>query len=205
MLEFFAQYWYLILILIFALVLTFILWVKAAKSTAERNREKKEFFARLDREKDLRKRFSEITKEVLDSEPLEDVFEGVVANIQRRIDKTEEEDVIKFFDSLSAPMKYVYTAFYVFEDGKEGLHNFFKRNTYPIAPLAHDAISAIFGSEIGDIVREQWEIFDEENEEKSVIPEEYELVNKKFKNMTQSLNINEAVKIYVIDNISDFS
>ena len=205
MLEFLSQYWYLILFLIFALLLTFILWVKAAKSSAERNREKKEFFARLDREKDPRKRFSEITKEVLDSEPLEDVFEGVVANIQRRIDKTEEENAISFFDSLSAPMRYVYTAFYVFEDSKDGLHEFFKKNTYPIAPLAPEAISAVFGSEIGDVVREQWEIFDEENEEKSVIPEEYELVNKKFKNMTQSLNVNEAVKAYVIENIVHFA
>lgn len=205
MLEFLSQYWYLILLMIFVLILTFFLWVKAAKSTAERNREKKEFFARLDREKDLRTRFSEITAEVLDREPLEDVFEGVVANIQRRLDKTEQEDVIGFFDSLSAPMRYVYTAFYVFEDSKDGLHEFFKKNTYPIAPLAPEAMTAIFGNEIGDLVREQWAIFDEENEEKSVIFEEYDIVNKKFKNATQNLNRNEAVKNYVIQNIGDFA
>ncbi len=205
MLEFLTQYWYLILIMILVLILTFFLWVKAAKSSAERNREKKEFFARLDREKDLRTRFSEITVEVLDKEPLEDIFEGVVANIQRRLDKTEQEDVIGFFDSLSAPMKYVYTAFYLFEDSKDGLHEFFKKNTYPIAPLSPEAMAAIFGDEIGDTVKEQWEIFDEENEEKSVIPEEYEAVNKKFKNLTQNLNINEAVKDYVIRNIGDFA
>jgi len=205
MLEFLSQYWYLILLMIFVLILTFFLWVKAAKSTAERNREKKEFFARLDREKDLRTRFSEITAEVLDREPLEDVFEGVVANIQRRLDKTEQEDVIGFFDSLSEPMRYVYTAFYVFEDSKDGLHEFFKKNTYPIAPLAPEAMTAIFGNEIGDLVREQWAIFDEENEEKSVIFEEYDIVNKKFKNAIQNLNRNEAVKNYVIQNIGDFA
>jgi len=205
MLEFLSQYWNLILLMIFVLILTFFLWVKAAKSTAERNREKKEFFARLDREKDLRTRFSEITAEVLDREPLEDVFEGVVANIQRRLDKTEQEDVIGFFDSLSEPMRYVYTAFYVFEDSKDGLHEFFKKNTYPIAPLAPEAMTAIFGNEIGDLVREQWAIFDEENEEKSVIFEEYDIVNKKFKNAIQNLNRNEAVKNYVIQNIGDFA
>ena len=205
MLEYLSQYWYLIVLLFVVVIFTFFLWVKAAKSSSERNREKKEFLAKLEREKDLRTRFAEINVEVLEREPLEDVFEGVVANIQRRIDKTEQEDVIKFFDSLSAPMRYVYTAFYVFEDSKDGLHGFFKKNTYPIAPLASEAMAAIFGEEIGAVVNEQWEIFDEENEEKSVIFEEYDRVNKKFNNLTQNVDTNSAVKEYVINNIADFA
>ena len=203
MLEFLAQYWHLALLMIAVLILTFFLWVKAAKSSAERNREKKEFIAKLEREKSLRERFAEITTDVIEKEPLEDIFEGVVANIQRRLDKSE--DMLAAFDAMNDSMKYTYAAYYVFDDSKDGLSEFFKKNGRPLTPLAPKAVSTIFGDEIGAVVQEQWEIFDEENEGKSVISEEYEPVNKKFKNTTQNLNINEVFKNYVIQNIGDFA
>lgn len=203
MFEFLTQYWYLVIVMIVAVILTFVLWVKAAKSSAERNREKKEFIAKLEREKSLRERFSEITTEVMEREPLEDVFEGVVANIQRRLDKSD--DMLAAFDVMNDSMKYAYAAYYVFDDSKDGLSEFFKKNGRPLTPLAPKAVGTIFGDDIGAVVQEQWEIFDEENEEKSVIPEEYDLVNKKFKNMTQNLNINEMFKNYVTQNIGDFA
>lgn len=201
---FVAQYWYLIIFFIVACILAAFLCYKAVVSSSQRNKEKREFFAKLDREKKLREAFSEITEEVIDSQPKEDVFEGVVANIQRRLDKSA--DMVKAFNEMPEQMRYVYAAFYVFDDSKNSyLNEFFKKNGQPLTGISGDAVTAIFGSEIGDVVAEEWEKYDEDNEETSVIPEEIDKINKKFNILRESINADECVIKYIKDNITIFA
>lgn len=201
---FVAQYWYLIIFFILLCILTVFLCYKAAVTSSQRSREKREFLAKLDREKKLREAFSQITAEVIDSQPQEDVFEGVVANIQRRLDKSA--DMVKTFNEMPQQMRYVYAAFYVLDDSKDSvLSEFFKKNGQPLTGISGDAVTAIFGSELGEAVAEEWERYDEDNEETSVIPEEIDKINKKFNISREKVNVSECVIKYVKDNITTFA
>lgn len=201
---FVAQYWYLVIFFIGMCILTVFLCYKAVVSSSQRSKEKREFFAKLDREKKLREAFSEITEEVIDSQPKEDIFEGVVAHIQKRLDKST--DMVKEFNEMPEQMKYVYASFYVFDDSKNSvLSEFFKKNGQPLTGISGDAVTAIFGSEIGDVVAEEWERYDEDNEETSVIPEEIDKINKKFNILRENVNVNECAIKYIKDNITIFA
>ncbi len=133
--------WYYWIILLAAIILAIILWIKALKTGKERRERLKKEAAIWKRDYDLREKYSVLTEEKLKSAEETELLHAVAMNIQVFLEKAT--DMTESFNSLSQEKKYIYSLEYFDEDGKKSLSTFFKNNGEPLVSLVPDALNAV--------------------------------------------------------------
>lgn len=168
MLEYYLQNpKYIVLVAVLAAAALFVL-VKAVKSSAARAEENRKIIEKLKTDNELRNRFAILTDSTVDGADPADLFKGVALNLQKRV--ADKPNMIDEFDSLNNASKYIYSLYMFFDDGKEKMSEFFKLNTVPLTTEALKGFNVIIGGRLYDIFKEEFDCFDEDNEECSVIP-----------------------------------
>ncbi len=137
----FGVQWYYWVILLVAIILAIILWIKALKSGKERRERLKKEAAIWKRDYDLREKYSVLTEEKLKSAEETELLHGVAMNIQVELEKAT--DMTESFNALPSEKKFVYVLEYFDEDAKKGLSIFFKNNGEPLISIVPDALNAI--------------------------------------------------------------
>lgn len=133
--------WYYWVILLVAIILAIILWIKAIKSGKERRERLKKEAAIWKRDYELREKFTILTEEKLNSTEEAELLHGVAMNIQVELEKAT--DMTESFNALPEEKKYIYALEYFDEDAKKSLSTFFKNNGEPLISIVPDALNAV--------------------------------------------------------------
>ncbi|MCR4614558.1 MAG: hypothetical protein K5756_00200 [Clostridiales bacterium] len=198
------KYWYLTLALIALIILTVFVWSKALKASAKRNAEKRALIEKLEHEKFLRTEFKALTEDKIRNTDDAVLAEGIGTHIQMRLEQIP--DMEAEFEKLSQPEKYAYAICYIVQDSAKGLSGFFRANGAPLTPCALSAAEEIIGGEYAKIFRQEYDMFDENNETSSYSKEAVEKLDKKAGEIfeAQKDDIFGKIKQYFIDNSECF-
>lgn len=197
-------YWYVILAVF--VVLTVFVMKKASDASKKHQRAQEQLKARLIHEAELKRDFSQLTLEKINSADPARLGEGAAANIQFYLEKYS--DMESRFLLLSEPQKYIYVFHYLCEDSLgegKSLCDFFMINGKPLTPLAYDAVLAVTGSVgLADAVKKAYDMSDEDNEEVSSTDEAKARVNAEFAAAAEGLDLNLLAGEYVRKNAESF-
>lgn len=166
------------------IILTVFVWFKAIQSGRKRSAERERIIADLEKEKALRNEFRHIDETTF-AEGRDDyrLVTGMCANVQMSIEK--KTDMTAAFNELSEVKRFVYALGYVFEDGKVSLSNFFRSNGEPLLSVADKAVKTVIGGEYAELFSKAFSMFDENNEDVSVIESDVEKFDSEYKSMLE--------------------
>lgn len=202
MIEAFVQYWYFTLALIAVSILTVFVCIKAYKVSKKTRLERDKIIDRLKYENRTRAEFSTISKELIESSEPKKLFDGVAMNIQAKLEK--ESDMNAAFESLSQPQKYIYALYYVSVDGAEKLSEFFKMNGKPLTTAAGDAVTFILGCKAGELYKMEYDAFDDDNDEVSLIKAEIAEQDAEFALLRKEIELYNLAADYIKQNAESF-
>lgn len=202
MAEAFKQYWYLILALVVLVILT--LWVinKAAQASQKYHGERQKQMERLEYETGVLKEFAELNTEMLESADKKRAFDGVAMNIQRMLEKQANMD--SAFFELSEAQQRIYALYYLADDSKEGLSEFFKCNSAPLTPIARDAVRELLPESAVKAFESEYDAYDPENEDASLIKSEIEENDRVYAEAMENFDFYAACVDYIIKNLPSF-
>lgn len=200
--DYFKQYWILFVILFAALIVLVVVYTKMGKSMAKRKAEKEELIKKLDHMKKIRETYSELTEEKILSDSGENLLEGVVDNIQVRLEK--EDNMHEAFENLSEAEKTVYAFHYFLEEAKTKPSEFFRQFTKPLTPYALQACEKFLEMNAFESVKGLYDSYDEDNEEASVIPEKINSLDEKIIACDIVSSAKEKAAEYIKENVSQF-
>lgn len=202
MAEAFKQYWYLILALVVLVILT--LWVinKAAQASQKYHGERQKQMERLEYETGVLKEFAELNTEMLESADKKRAFDGVAMNIQRMLEKQVNMD--SAFFELSEAQQRIYALYYLADDSKEGLSEFFKCNSAPLTPIARDAVRELLPESAVKAFESEYDAYDPENEDASLIKSEIEENDRAYAEAMENFDFYAACVDYIIKNLPSF-
>lgn len=193
------------LALVLLIILTVFVWFKAIQSGKKRSAERERIIADLEKEKALRNEFRHVDETTF-AEGKDDyrLVTGMCANVQMSIEK--KTDMTAAFNELSEVKRFIYALGYVFEDGKVSLSNFFRSNGEPLLSTANEAVKSIIGGEYSELFTKAFSMFDENNEEVSVIESEVEKFDSEYKSMFEKdgKEIYKKAADYVRENKTEF-
>ncbi|MDR2686131.1 MAG: hypothetical protein LBB75_00125 [Oscillospiraceae bacterium] len=150
-----------------AAALCLFLWVMAVRSSRRRRGERDALIAALEYEKELRAQFKAVTRQQLIDTPPGRLVEGLCCGIQARLEK--EPDMQAAYDALPQARRLVYALGYVLQDGREALSGFFRKNGQPLTRAALEAAWCLVGGEYAEIFQREYDAFDEDNEQVSLV------------------------------------
>lgn len=193
------------LALVLLIILTVFVWFKAIQSGKKRSAERERIIADLEKEKALRNEFRHVDETTF-AEGKDDyrLVTGMCANVQMSIEK--KTDMTAAFNELSEVKRFIYALGYIFEDGKVSLSNFFRSNGEPLLSTANEAVKSIIGGEYAELFTKAFSMFDENNEEVSVIESEVEKFDSEYKSMFEKdgKEIYKKAADYVRENKTEF-
>lgn len=193
------------LALVLLIILTVFVWFKAIQSGKKRSAERERIIADLEKEKALRNEFRHVDETTF-AQGKDDyrLVTGMCANVQMSIEK--KTDMTAAFNELSEVKRFVYALGYVFEDGKVSLSNFFRSNGEPLLSTANEAVKSIIGGEYSELFTKAFSMFDENNEEVSVIESEVEKFDSEYKVILEKdgKEIYKKAADYIRENKTEF-
>ena len=178
MIEYFLERPYLIAIFAALVALTLFVCVKAGQASARRGKANEAIIKKLREENELRNEFAVLTETKVKNADSVRLFRGVALNLQKKI--SDASDMNAEFEKLNDAQKQVYALSFVVEDGGEKLSEFFRINGKPVTDIALDALGNLFDGRVREIFESEYNSFDPDNEEASVIPEEIEKLDEEF-------------------------
>ncbi len=202
MLEAFKEYWYLTLVLVAAIILTCWVISKAWKASAENHRIREEQIKRMEYENSVIKEFGEFDDEKLSAADPKRAFDGIALNIQRELEK--QKDMEAAFAALTQAQKRVYALYYLVEDSKKGLSEFFKCNGTPLTPAALEGVRALFPAAAVEAFEEEYGAYDPDDEETSLVNSRIEQLDKDFAKAVEEFDSYKIFVDYIRKNITDF-
>ncbi len=200
--DYFKEYWVLFVILIVALIALVVVYTKMGKSMAKRKAEKEALIKKLDHMKAIREKYSELTEEKILSDSGENLLEGVVDNIQVRLEK--EDNMNAAFENLTEEEKTVYAFYYFLEEAKTKPSEFFRQFTKPLTPYALQACEIFLEKEAFEWVKDLYDSYDEDNETASVISEKINALDEKIIACDIASSAKEKAAEYIKANKSQF-
>ncbi|MCR5485464.1 MAG: hypothetical protein K6F09_07700 [Clostridiales bacterium] len=201
MLEAFAEYKGLTLILIVCIILLIISSFFAARASRRRSSERDKIIKKLMEEQKLCEEFAVLTPEKVLSEPPERVMRGVTFNIRKFLNG--EPDINAAFEKLGIEEQYIYALDYVFCEDADTLSKFFRLNGKPLTTAADSAVNEIFGGEIYEIFHKGFRMFDDDDEEISSLPEDVKKLDEDFKNAVGQDEL-KTVSRYISERCENF-
>ncbi len=193
--------WYYWVILLVAIILAIILWIKAIKSGKERRERLKKEAAIWKRDYDLREKYSVLTEEKLSSTEETELLHGVSMNIQVALEKAT--DMTESFNALPEEKKYIYALEYFDEDAKKGLSTFFKNNGEPLISVVPDALNAIGAGKYIEAYETLLPMYDPDSE----VAIDYGIINKVDEEFSSVYNSDELLRLsakYILKNKETF-
>ncbi len=202
MIQYFLERPYLIVIMIAVILLTLFVCVKAGQASAKRSKINEALIKKLKEENELRNEFALLTeKTVADADELR-LFRGVALNLQKKI--SDADDMISEFDSMNEEQRDIYALSFVVEDGESALSSFFRANGQPLTGASLNAVKKLFKDNVSEIFEKEYNAFDSENEEVSMIPDEISELDKKFADNLSADEICRVAGRYIKDNAEKF-
>ena len=202
MIAYFFERPYLIAIFAALVALTLFVCVKAGQASARRGKANEALIKKLKEENSLRNEFAVLTETLVKNADPVRLFKGVALNLQKKI--SDASDMEAEFEKLSDEQKKIYALSFVVEDGSEKLSNFFRINGKPVTDNAFDAFGILFDGRIREIFEGEYNSFDPDNEEASVIPEEIGKLDVEFSALADADSICAAGGKFIADNCAKF-
>lgn len=202
MTAYFLERPYLIVILVALVILTVFVCVKAGQASARRGKANEALLKKFKEENELRNEFSLLTESLVEKSDPARLFRGAALNLQKRI--SDATDMQSEFEKLSDEQKMVYALSFVIEDGSEKLSNFFRINGKPVTDNALVAFGKIFSGRAYEIFESEYNSFDPDNEDASVIPEETEKLDAEFSSLADANSIYAAGGKFIAENREKF-
>ncbi len=193
----FGVQWYYWVILLVAIIVAIILWIKAIKSGQERRERLKKEAAIWKRDYELREKFTVLTEEKLSSTEETELLHGVAMNIQVALEKAT--DMTESFNALPSEKKHIYALEYFDEDVKKSLSTFFKNNGEPLFSIVPDALNAIGTGKYIDAYATLLPMYDADSE----VSVDYSVIDKvdeEFSNIYDSDELLRLAAKYILKN-----
>lgn len=194
---------YLWILLALAVVLLIFICRKASKTSKEHYRRQEKLKQQLIHQAELKRDFEELTKEKIENTPDEKLLEGAAASIQFHLER--HIDMEERFGELPLSCKYVYTLQYLIEDTKDGLYEFFKKNGEPLTGLVSQAADEVFqNKKLTEIIKQEYNMSDDNNEEVSVDADEISRLDKEFAEIISTTDVSGLSAKYIREHSEDF-
>lgn len=202
MAEAFKQYWYLILALVLLVILT--LWVikKAALASQKYHGERQRQMEKLEYEAGVLKDFAALSEEKLKAADKKRAFDGVAMNIQKALEKQPNMD--SAFAALPEAQRRIYALYYLAEDSRDGLSEFFKCNSAPLTPVARDAVRELLPQNAVEAFEKEYNAYDPEDEVTSLIKGEIDENDRAYAEAMENFDFYTACVDYIIKNLPSF-
>ena len=202
MIAYFLERPYLIIIMAVLVMLTLFVCVKAGQASARRGKANEALMKKLREENELRNEFAVLTDTLIKNSDSARLFKGIALNLQKKI--SDAPDMESEFADLSDEQKMIYALSFVIEDGGEKLSSFFRINGKPVTDNALNAFAKLFDGKIYEIFENEYNSFDPDNEEASVIPEEIEKLDAEFASLADADLICAAGGRFIAENAEKF-
>lgn len=202
MIQYFLERPYLILIMAAVILLTLFVCVKAGQASARRSKANEALIKKFKEENELRSDFSVLTSKLAETADATRLFKGVALNLQKKI--SDATDMVSEFEKLNDAQRDVYALSFVVEDGETALSSFFRANGQPLTGASLNAVKKLFDEKICVVFEKEYNAFDSDNEEVSMIPEEITALDKEFSQLVSSEEICRVAGRYIKENIEEF-
>ncbi len=202
MIQYFLERPYLIVIMLAVILLTLFVCVKAGQASAKRSKANEAIIKKLKEENELRREFAVLTEKTVADADEARLFKGVALNLQKKI--SDANDMEAEFESLNEAQRNIYALSFVVEDGEAALSSFFRANGQPLTGVSLNAVKKLFDKNAYDIFEKEYNAFDSDNEEVSMIPEEITALDKGFSQLVTSDEICRVAGRYIKENIEEF-
>ena len=202
MIQYFLERPYLILIMIAVILLTLFVCVKAGQASAKRSKINEALIKKLKEENELRNEFAVLTETTVANADESRLFKGVALNLQKKI--SDADDMISEFDSMNEAQRDIYALSFILEDGESALSSFFRANGQPLTGASLNAVKKLFNGDVFGIFEKEYNAFDSDNEEVSMIPDEISTLDKRF---AESISADEICRVaggYIKENLEKF-
>lgn len=193
-------YWFAIFGIL--ILITGFVCFKAAQASSKRYKKNEAIMNKLKEENILRNEFAVLTDTLIENSEASRLFKGVALNLQKKISDTP--DMRSEFDKFTAVQKEIYAISFVAEDGAEKLSGFFRANGQPVTGSALSLFKKIFDGKAVEIFEKEYNAFDEDNEETSLIPEEIKNYDAEFSKLVSVDDIFEKAGRYIKENKENF-
>ncbi len=197
------EYWYLWVAFALLVVVTVIVLKKASASLSLHNNDRQALIKELQRLKELKDKFSDLTDEKIDSAEPSELLQGVTAVLQAKVEKSENPNAV--FNSFNEAQKNVYTLNYFIEDVRESLSFFFKNNGEPLISVAHGALLEAGCEELSELCKAEFSMYDENNEEVSLSEEKLRETDTLFNEAYSEEKLLKKIKAYIKENADSFN
>ena len=196
------EYWYLWLILAGLVIITAVVIVFAGRSVSAHNEQTKEIMARLERLKEMKDKYKDLTPEKVENAEAEELFEGVNAVLQAKIEKADDGD--KAFSEFNDEQKIIYTLNCFIPEVSDGLSVFFNEYTSEITDIIVPALTRVGADDLLPLVKSEYEMYDDRNEEVSFDRDTKEKTDSDFADIYSKEKLLEEIKEFIKNNIDKF-
>lgn len=196
------EYWYLWLILAGLVIITAIVIVFAGRSVSAHNEQTKEIMARLERLKEMKDKYKDLTPEKVENADAEELFEGVNAVLQAKIEKADDGD--KAFSEFNDEQKIIYTLNCFIPEVSDGLSMFFNEYTSEITDIIVPALTRVGADDLLPLVKSEYEMYDDRNEEVSFDRDTKEKNDSDFADIYSKEKLLKEIKEFIKNNIDKF-
>ena len=196
------EYWYLWLIFAGLVAVTAVVVVLAGKSVSSHNEQTREFMSRLERLKEMKDKYKDLTVEKVENAEPEELFEGLKAVLQAKIEKADDGDTA--FSEFNNEQKIIYALNCFINEIPDGLSMFFSEYTSQITDLIIPALTAIDAKEILPLVKAEFEMYDDSNESVSFDKNLKANIDSDFADVFSKEKLLIEIKNFVKNNIDKF-
>ena len=196
------EYWYLWLILAGLVIITAIVIVFAGRSVSAHNEQTKEIMARLERLKEMKDKYKDLTPEKVENAEAEELFEGVNAVLQAKIEKADDGD--KAFSEFNDEQKIIYTLNCFIPEVSDGLSMFFNEYTSEITDIIVPALTRVGADDLLLLVKSEYEMYDDRNEAVSFDRDTKEKNDSDFADIYSKEKLLKEIKEFIKNNIDKF-
>lgn len=196
------EYWYLWLIFAGLVAVTAVVVVLAGKSVSSHNEQTREFMSRLERLKEMKDKYKDLTVEKVENAEPKELFEGLNAVLQAKIEKADDGDTA--FSEFNNEQKIIYALNCFINEIPDGLSMFFSEYTSQITDLIIPALTAIDAKEILPLVKAEFEMYDDSNESVSFDKNLKATIDSDFADVFSKEKLLIEIKNFVKDNIDKF-
>lgn len=193
-------YWLVILAVL--IIITVFVCIKAGAASSKRYKASEAIMKKLKEENLLRNEFAVLTQSLIDGAEPARLFKGVALNLQKKI--SDAADMNAEFEKLTDEQKEVYALSFVVEDGSEKLSEFFKANGQPLTGFALKGFTRLFDGKAAEIFTNEYDAYDPDNENSSLIPAETEKNDAEFAQLITADAICDAAGRMIKENCEKF-
>lgn len=203
MLESLKDYWYLWLILVAVIVLTYLVWKKAIAASRKRHELTYRSMDEMKYWKERQNQYAVLTREKLDGLNDQDTYEAVLANLFSTLESSKDD--MATFRSFSDPQKYVYTTWFILEDCVKGsVKKFYVNCGDVLLSLCYESMYAIDEKRLGDVLKRASSCYDVNNEYASFDDKTLEKLDAEFKLAYEKAEFIPKISRYVRENLDSF-